>query len=221
MSKSVVITGANRGIGLALTRHYVEQGDHTICICRRSSAELESTAHQVISGIDVADAADVSRLSDAVGDQNIDILINNAGISTSDTLENMDFSDIQRQFSVNTMGPLRVTLNLLANLGFGSKVIMITSRMGSMADNSSGGRYGYRASKAALNAIGVSLAHDLASLGVAVALLHPGLVQTRMVKFSGDVTPEQAVAGLAQRIDELTLDSTGCFRHANGDFLPW
>lgn len=221
MSNSIVITGANRGIGLALTRHYVEQGDHTICICRRSSAELENTAHQVISGIDVADAADVSRLADAMGDQNIDILINNAGICASETLENMDFSDIQQQFSVNTMGPLRVTFNLLANLGFGSKVIMITSRMGSMADNSSGGRYGYRASKAALNAIGVSLARDLASLGIAVALLHPGLVQTRMVKFSGDVTPEQAAAGLAQRIDELTLDNSGCFRHANGDSLPW
>ncbi len=221
MNRTVVITGANRGIGLELTRHYVAQGDQVICVCRRSSAELESIAHRVISGIDVAEAADVSRLADEMGDQPIDILINNAGIFTSESLENMDFGEVQRQFSVNTLGPLRVTWQLLGNLTSGSKVIMITSRMGSMGDNGSGGYYGYRASKAALNAIGVSLAHDLAPQGISVALLHPGFVQTRMVKFSGDVTPEQAAAGLAQRIEELTLESSGCFRHANGDPLLW
>ena len=197
------------------------QGDQVICVCRRSSAELESIAHQVISGIDVSEAADVSRLADEVGDQTIDILINNAGIFTSESLESMDFGEVQRQFSVNTLAPLRITWQLLGNLTSGSKVIMITSRMGSMGDNSSGGYYGYRASKAALNAIGVSLAHDLAPEGISVALLHPGFVQTRMVKFSGDVTPEESAAGLAQRIEELTPETSGCFRHANGDPLPW
>ncbi|WP_211830409.1 SDR family oxidoreductase [Kistimonas asteriae] len=221
MNRTVVITGANRGIGLELTRHYVAQGDQVICVCRRSSAELESIAHQVISGIDVSEAADVSRLADEIGDQTIDILINNAGIFTSESLENMDFGEVKRQFSVNTLAPLRITWQLLGNLTSGSKVIMITSRMGSMGDNSSGGYYGYRASKAALNAIGVSLAYDLAPQGISVALLHPGFVQTRMVKFSGDVTPEEAAAGLAQRIEELTSETSGCFRHANGDALPW
>ena len=221
MNRTVLITGANRGIGLELTRHYVELGDRVICVCRRSSAELETIAHQVISGIDVAESEDVARLGDAVGDQTLDILINNAGILTSETLENMDFSEIERQFRVNTVGPLRVTWQLLGNLGSGSKVAMITSRMGSMGDNGSGGYYGYRASKAALNAIGVSLAHDLASQGVAVALLHPGFVQTRMVKFAGDVTPEKAAQGLAERIDRLTLENSGSFWHANGDSLPW
>ncbi len=221
MNRTVVITGANRGIGLELTRHYVAQGDQVICVCRRSSAELESIAHQVISGIDVSEAADVSRLADEIGDQTIDILINNAGIFTSESLENMDFGEVQRQFTVNTVGPLRVTWQLLGNLTSGSKVIMITSRMGSMEDNSSGGYYGYRASKAALNAIGVSLARDLAEAGIAVALLHPGFVQTRMVKFSGDVTPEESAQGLAKQIEALTLEDSGCFRHANGDHLPW
>ncbi|OQX38334.1 MAG: short-chain dehydrogenase [Oceanospirillales bacterium LUC14_002_19_P2] len=221
MNRTVVITGANRGIGLELTRHYVEQGDRVICVCRRSSAELETIAHQVVSGIDVSEAEDVAKLGEAVGSQKIDILINNAGIFTSETLENMDFGEIERQFCVNTVGPLRITWQLLGNLVSGSKVAMITSRMGSMGDNSSGGYYGYRASKAGLNAIGVSLARDLASQGVAVALLHPGFVQTRMVKFSGDVTPEQAAQGLAARIEALTLDNSGTFWHANGDSLPW
>lgn len=221
MSKTVVITGANRGIGLELTRHYVATDDQVICVCRRSSAELESIAHRVIGGIDVAEAADVSRLANEIGDQTIDVLINNAGICTSESLENMDFGEIQRQFSVNAMAPLRITWQLLGNLVSGSKVIMITSRMGSIEDNTSGGRYGYRASKAALNAIGVSLARDLAPEGISVALLHPGFVQTRMTKFSGDVMPDEAAVGLIQRIEELTLETSGCFLHANGDPLPW
>jgi NAD(P)-dependent dehydrogenase (short-subunit alcohol dehydrogenase family) len=93
--------------------------------------------------------------------------------------------------------------------------------MGSIADNTSGAYYGYRASKAALNAFGKSLAQDLQPKGIAVAQLHPGFVQTRMVGFNGDITPEVAAKGLAQRIEELTLENTGAFWHSNGEALPW
>jgi NAD(P)-dependent dehydrogenase (short-subunit alcohol dehydrogenase family) len=122
---------------------------------------------------------------------------------------------------VNAYGPLRVTHKLLSLLRQGSKVALITSRMGSIADNTSGGAYGYRMSKAALNAAGKSLAHDLASQGVSVAILHPGYVRTEMTSNHGSVEPDDAARDLLKRIDELTLENTGTFWHANGSVLPW
>jgi len=98
---------------------------------------------------------------------------------------------------------------------------MITSRMGSVADNSSGGRYGYRMSKAALNIAAVSIAHDLHPKGVSVAIIHPGLVGTQMIGGFGDITPDQAASRIRQRIEELSLETSGTFWHSNGDVLPW
>jgi NAD(P)-dependent dehydrogenase (short-subunit alcohol dehydrogenase family) len=114
-----------------------------------------------------------------------------------------------------------VTQALLGNLQPGAKIGIVTSRMGSVGDNTSGSYYGYRMSKAAVNAAGKSLAMDLKERGIAVALLHPGYVRTEMVGGGGDVEPEQAAAGLIARLDELTLDTTGGFWHANGEALPW
>ena len=137
-------------------------------------------------------------------------------------LEDLDFDCIREQFEINALGPLRMTLALLPNLKAGSKIVMMTSRMGSIGDNTSGNSYGYRMSKVALSMAGKSLAHDLKPRGIAVAILHPGLVQTRMTNFTaGGITPEDAVKGLLARIDELTLENTGTFRHANGEILPW
>jgi len=116
---------------------------------------------------------------------------------------------------------LRISEALLPNLKAGSKIANITSRMGSIADNDSGGRYGYRASKAAFNAIGRSMAIDLKKSGVAVAQLHPGFVKTRMVNFGGLITPEESVAGLVKRIEALDLENSGSFWHCNGEELPW
>lgn len=117
---------------------------------------------------------------------------------------------------------MRVTKALLPNLISGSKIIIMTSRMGSIADNTSGSSYGYRMSKVALSMAGKSLSHDLKPQGIAVAILHPGLVQTRMTNFtSSGITPQESVTGLLQRIDELTLENTGSFWHSNGEILPW
>jgi short-subunit dehydrogenase len=149
------------------------------------------------------------------------VLINNAGIFENESLTNMDFEAINAQLQINAVAPVRVTHALQANLDSGSKVAMITSRMGSIADNGSGAYIGYRMSKAALNAAGVSLAHELKPKGVAVALLHPGFVQTQMVNFAGDIPPQVAAERLIQRIEELNLDNTGSFWHSNGDILPW
>jgi NAD(P)-dependent dehydrogenase (short-subunit alcohol dehydrogenase family) len=221
MSKTVLVTGANRGIGLALTQQFAQRGDRVIGVCRKSSAELEATGARVEAGVDVTDQAAVQKLADRLRNERIDILVANAGILERDSLDPLDIDAIRRQFEVNTLGPLIVVRALRDSLTSGAKVGLMTSRMGSMQDNTSGGYYGYRASKAALNAIGKSLSLDLAPRGVSVVLLHPGYVATEMVGGSGDVTPEQAATQLIARIDALTPERSGTFQHANGEALPW
>lgn len=221
MSQTIVITGANRGIGLALVREYIKRDCEVFGLCRTTSNELAASGARVIEGFNVVQSESIHSAMEQLNSVQIDILINNAGVFENEDLGSIDYSAVLRQLAVNALGPLRVTEALLGNLGRGSKVAMITSRMGSITDNSSGGYYGYRMSKAALNAAGVSLARYLHSRGIAVALLHPGFVKTRMVDYAGDVTPEVAAARLVQRIDELNLDNTGGFWHANGERLPW
>jgi NAD(P)-dependent dehydrogenase (short-subunit alcohol dehydrogenase family) len=221
MASTVLITGANRGVGLALARHYHQAGWRVIGVCRHASPELAAVADRVIDGIDVTRETDVARLAEALADQSLDLLINNAGMLHDESLGALDFDAIRAQMEINAYAPLRVTEALLPCLGEGAKVANITSRMGSIADNDSGGRYGYRASKAALNAFGKSLAVDLAPRGIAVAQLHPGYVQTRMVNFGGRITPEEAARGIAARIEALTLETSGGFWHSNGESLPW
>ncbi|ALO43559.1 SDR family oxidoreductase [Pseudoalteromonas phenolica] len=221
MTKHVVITGANRGIGLEFAKQYLAQGFEVTAVVRKPSAELEELSVNVIEGIDVSQGDDVARLASALSGTAIDVLINNAGIFENESLANMDFEAINAQLQINAVAPVRVTHALQTNLSNGSKVAMITSRMGSIADNGSGAYIGYRMSKAALNAAGVSLAHELKPKGVAVALLHPGFVQTQMVNFAGDISPQVAAERLIQRIEELNLGNTGSFWHSNGDILPW
>lgn len=217
----VVITGANRGIGLELARLYQANGWQVIGVCRQSSGELEAVAARVIDRIDVTRESDVLELKQALAGEQIHLLINNAGLLQDEQLGSIDFSSLRLQMEVNAYGPLRVVEALVEQIPEGGKIANITSRMGSIADNDSGGRYGYRASKAALNAFGKSLSVDLRPRGIAVAQLHPGYVKTRMVNFGGLISPEEAARGLADRIAALNLDNTGGFWHSNGDELPW
>ncbi len=222
--KTVLITGANRGIGLALTQRYAARGDRVIAVCRQSSEALEQTGAQVESGVDVIDDAALAALAQRLAGTPLDTLVLNAGILAREALGRIDdagFDSMRRQFEVNALGPLRVVQALLDRINDGARIGIITSRMGSIADNSSGGRYGYRASKAAVNAIGRSLAVDLRPRGIAVFLLHPGYVATDMVGGTGDVTPEHAAGQLIERLDTLTLEDSGTFWHANGSPLPW
>ncbi len=220
MAKAVV-TGANRGIGLELTRQLLERGDAVVAACRIPSPELSATRAEVVTGIDVRDGESIARLARHLDGVAVDLLVNNAGILSRETLDNLDLDRIRRQLEVNAIGPLRVTAALLPNLHRGAKVALVTSRMGSIGDNTSGGSYGYRMSKAALNIAGVSLARDLAERGIAVAILHPGFVRTGMTGGQGMVGPEESAAGLLERIDALTLETSGSFWHANGEPLPW
>ena len=220
---NIVITGANRGIGLALARLYNDRGENVIAVCRESSGELDALGVQVESGIDVTDGASLADLSGRLSGIAIDVLINNAGVmrSTSfDEIENQ-LEAFRLQFEVNSLAPLRVTRALVDRLGTGSKVAIITSRMGSIADNDSGGHYGYRMSKTAVNMGGVSMALELKERGIAVGLLHPGYVRTEMTGNTGHVETDESATGLIRRIDELSMENTGSLHHANGEQLPW
>ncbi|MCG5053091.1 MAG: SDR family oxidoreductase [Myxococcales bacterium] len=219
---TALVTGANRGIGLALAALLKQRGDRVIATCRSRSAALDALGVEVVEGIDVADAQGVASLAAAVGSRRLDLLVNNAGILVwGDTFESPNYEALDRQFQVNAVGPLRVTSALRENLQRGAKVALVTSRMGSIGDNTSGGAYGYRMSKAALNMAGKSMAEDLKGAGVAVIVLHPGMVKTDMVGDHGQIEPAEAARGLLARIDELTIETTGHFWHANGQALPW
>ena len=218
---TTVITGANRGIGLELARQLHARGDQVIAVCRTSSPELDALGVRIEAGIDVSHTEDVADLAKRLQGARIDVLINNAGILRGESLGALNFNSIEQQFEVNALGPLRVTAALTPLLAANAKVAIITSRMGSIADNSSGGYYGYRMSKAAVNAAGVSLARDLAARNIAVALIHPGMVATDMTGRNG-VPPQDAARGVLARIDALKLETTGRFWHAGtGEELPW
>ncbi|MBE9160709.1 SDR family oxidoreductase [Nodosilinea sp. LEGE 06152] len=217
-----LVTGANRGIGYEYCRQLQQRGDRAIAVCRQPSDELKALGIRIESGVDITDDASVANLAQRLQGTTLDVLINNAGILHRVTLDDLDFASIRQQFEVNAIGPLRVTKALLPNLSNGSKVALMTSRMGSIADNTSGGSYGYRMSKVALSMAGKSLAHDLKPRGIAVAILHPGLVETRMTGFTkSGITPTEAVKGLLACIDALTLENSGTFWHSNGEVLPW
>jgi len=217
---TTLITGCNRGIGLELVRQLHGRGDEVIGVCRHASDELRAAGIRIIAGIDVSDGNSIAKLRDELGDTPIDILINNAGILRRDSFGSIDYDTMLEQYAVNTLGPLRVCEALADNLHDGSKVAIVSSRVGSIADNGSGGNWGYRASKAAVNMIGTNLMHEFKPRGIAVALLHPGLVATDMTGGSG-IDPAESARGLIERVDELTLENTGGFWHAEGYTLPW
>lgn len=220
MTTSVII-GANRGIGLEFCRQLKARGDEVIAVCRKSNNELDSLGVQVQSNVEVSDLASLSDLATALKGQQIDLLIHNAGIMLSESIDEMDFDSVRQQLEVNALGPLQTVATLLPLMASPSKVALITSRMGSMTDNTSGGMYGYRMSKCALNMAGVSLSHDLKDRNISVAILHPGYVKTDLTGQRGNITTDESVNGLLQRIDELTLENSGTFWHTDGQVLPW
>lgn len=229
-NRTVVITGANRGIGLAMTKICLQRGNSVYALCRQSSTQLTSLAIDnnlnIVDNVDISTDAGISVATKALANITIDLLINNAGILRDESLTDLNSATILEQFNVNALAPLKFTHALLDNLTKGSKVAMITSRMGSIADNGSGGRYGYRMSKAALNIASVSLAKDLAPQEIAVGIYHPGYVQTDMVNApgattNGDISSDDAAERLIGLMDDLTLNDSGVFKHSNGDNLPW
>lgn len=217
---TVLITGCNRGIGLELAKQMDARGDSVIGVCRSPGDDLMRLGIRIESGIDVSDGDSVAALAARLDGEHLDVIINNAGILLRDEFGALNYDDMIRQFEVNTLGPLRVTEALQNNLTPGGKIAIVSSRVGSIGDNASGNHYGYRASKTAVNQVATNLMHEFKPRGIAVAILHPGYVATGMTGGQG-ISPKDSAAGLIQRIDDLTIENTGGFWHAEGYTLPW
>ena len=224
---NVMILGAGGGIGRALLEEYSSSPDVS-CIYATHHRDVSSVTPLIRwLRADMSDPASIMALAEQV-DQPIHRWISCTGILASDhgqpekTLRQLSSSKLQFDYQVNALGPLTAFSALANQLRSGDvRAVFLSAQVGSIEDNRLGGWYGYRMSKAALNAAGKSMAHDLKSRGVAVAILHPGLVSTAMINFNGQVSAEYAAAQLAERIETLNLKNTGTFWHANGDELPW
>ncbi len=224
MNRTALVTGCSRGIGLQLCRHLQKIGFDIIATCRKSTKELNLLEIEVIEDVEISNFSSLEVLVNKLDNRQIDWLINNAGIARELDLSDIDagaVDNLKHQYAVNSLGPLLITKLLSGNLVKGSKVGLVTSRMGSISDNNSGGSYGYRMSKAALNAAGKSLSIDLRPLGISVAILHPGWVRTNMTGYGGLIDTDESVRGLLRLMDKLNLDNSGTFWHTNGEILPW
>ncbi len=220
-----LITGANRGIGLEMVRQLAARGDTAIATARKpeEAGALRELGVKVLA-VDVADAASVRGMREQLGDTAIDVLVNNAGVGgPGRVLADLDLEAVRRTIDVNTLGPMRVTQALLPNLraGLGKKVAHITSLMGSIADNGSGGAYGYRASKAALNMFNKSLSLELGPAGFVCVVLNPGWVQTDMGGQHAPTPVADSVRGLLRVIDALVPPDNGTFINHDARRLPW
>ena len=218
---NILIIGSNRGIGLALATQYLQRGDTVYGTSRGPNPLLEEKGGRCIVGVDMTTDEGAQALRAGLEGVSIHTAVINAGVLVRTPLSNLNFDLVLQQIQVNAIGVLRMAHSLQSFLSTGSKLGIVTSRMGSIADNTSGGSYGYRMSKSAVNSAGKSLSIDLAPGGVAVRLLHPGWVQTEMTGGTGHVTADEAAEGLIECMDTLTLESTGEFWHAQGTRLPW
>ena len=221
MQKTILITGASRGIGLEMSRQFTASGDRVIAICRSSNSELIEITQEVLTGIDFQDDGSFQRVSEFIGDTSIDILINNAGVYYIEGFEDINFDHVREQLFVNSTAPVKLTCTLLKNLHFGSKVAMMSSILGSITKNRGLAHYGYQMSKSALNMASKSLSHDLRSKGIAIGIFHPGRVNTRMTNFDGDYTPEESASKIISQIQKLDMSSTGKYVDLEGNELPW
>ena len=216
-----LVTGANRGIGLEYCRQLKARDEDVVAVCRQGSDELASLGVRVEAGLELSDSQAINDLVKRLDGLPLDVVILNAGIQQSMGLMELNPMGIRHQFEVNALAPLLLARALVDQMPHGAKLVLMSSRMGSIDDNTSGGDYGYRMSKVALNMAGKSLTIDLEPRGIAVAMLHPGLVRTRMNQFLSGISPEQAVKGLLSRIDGMTMSNSGSFWHSNGELLPW
>jgi len=226
-TKTALVVGADKGIAWNIAKQLADRGDAVYAAIMGETTDFAGSPVNIVPNVDVTSAAAVRGMVNALQSKidKVDVLYHVAGVMTLDQLGQIDYDKLMWEFQINTVGPLRTVEASLPLLKEGSKVGIVTSRVGSLGDNSSGGQYSYRLSKCAANMVGLNLHHDLKKRGIAVRMLHPGMVKTDLVKnYPGDfayITPATAAAGLIARMDELTLETAGDFRHANGQQLIW
>jgi NAD(P)-dependent dehydrogenase (short-subunit alcohol dehydrogenase family) len=231
---TALVTGANRGFGLALCSALHERGRDVVAACRRSSPELDALGVPRIEGIDLLTDAGEQALAAGAAGLEIDLLVANAGFARSTSLDDLDLDAIREQFNVNALGTLRTVRATLPSLIPGAKMALISSLAGSIGDNGAGGEYGYRMSKAALNMAGVSLARDLAAREIAVGVYHPGRLaapqaeeaagtepKVRMPLSPNVADPLVAARELLDLVERLDLESSGRFTTRHGETIPW
>lgn len=229
--QTVLITGANRGIGLEFARQYAREGAKVHACARRpdQAEELSKLAHESggkvqLHRLDVSDFAAIDLLAQSMQGEPIDLLINNAGVygPENQTADRIDYDGWGETFTVNTMAPVRMVQAFLPNLkaGSGKKVVTITSQMGSIANNN-GGYYVYRSAKAALNSAMKGLSADLAKAGLTIVVMHPGWVKTDMGGPQAPLEPQDSVASMRRVIDKLAANDNGKFYDYDGSPLPW
>jgi len=231
--KTTLITGANRGIGLEFARQYAEDGWHVLACCRHPDTadalnKLSSQYPELIKihPLDVADHAQIERLAQTLANESIDLLINNAGInpaSDASGFGHTNYAEWMSAFSINTMAPLKMAEAFAKQIARSKQktIITLTSLMGSIADNSSGGSYLYRTSKTAANMVVKSLAIDLRQQGIIAVAFHPGWVKTDMGGPNAMISAAQSVTGMRQVISSLTVAGSGKFYDYEGNVLPW
>jgi len=225
---TVLITGANRGLGLEFCRQYATEGWQVLACCRNPEAanELTGIPYVRVCPLDVSDFSQIDYLAAELKNTAVDVLINNAGIygdSLRHGFGHLDYAAWKHTLEVNTMAPVKMAEAFLPHLKRGDKkmLVSITSQMGSIADNNSGGSILYRTSKAALNAAMKSLALDLEELGIGVLTLHPGWVKTDMGGANALIEVEESIAGMRRVIDRFTFTQSGSFLKYDGSSLPW
>lgn len=225
MATSFFITGCTRGIGLEFCRQLTARGDDVTATARDpvNAGELTSLPLRIV-GLDVADRFSLEALADSTSEEPIDVLINNAGVSSSSAkLADLDQAELLRVFTINSIAPMLVAKALLPRLRIGSRklIVNISSQLASIANNSGGSSYGYRASKTALNQFNRSLSNELSPQGFTCVVVHPGWVQTDMGGANATLTPTQSVKNLIALIDRLTPEDSGKFFNFDGKSLPW
>lgn len=224
---TAVVVGADRGIASEIARQLHERGDTVIAACLVGNDDLAAAGVHVEGGVDVTSQDAVEKFAAGLAERGvvIDALYHVAGVLGLDTFGSIDYDDVRRQLEINALGPLRTVEALRDLLPSGAKVGIVTSRVGSLGDNSSGGMYAYRVSKAAANMVTLNLHHELAPRGIHVLALHPGMVATDLTKdYPGDfdyIQPDQAAAGLIANVDGLHAENAGRFQHSNGTYLDW
>lgn len=229
---TTLITGANRGLGLEFTRQYAADGWQVIAACRDPDAATElreladgSAGRVRVLGMDVADGASVKAAAKTLRGEPVDVLINNAGVGSPprQTLGSLDYAAWMKVLDVNTLGPMRVVEALLDNVAKSDRklIVTITSGMGSIGDNTSGGSYAYRSSKAAVNMATKSLSIDLAPRRVTCVVMHPGWVRTDMGGPGGRLSPAESVGAMRSVIAKLGPGDSGKFLSYTGKEFPW
>jgi len=229
---SILITGANRGLGLEFCRQYSEQGWRVFACCRQpeTATELQALAaqwsHLTVHPLDVADFQQINQLAEQLKSESVDILLSNAGVygdKNEHDFGALDYEAWLETLRINTLAPVKLAEAFWPHLLKSKRrlIVAITSLMGSMADNGSGGSILYRSSKAALNAAMKSLAIDLQHQKIAVLILHPGWVKTDMGGSHAPISSQESITGMRQVIDDFTLEKSGTFLNYKGEELPW